>query len=189
MAVVSSHFWFDHHFGLSLCCDASCLPFVFSWLALFSGLAGFCLVSLTWPSGSLYHGVAPLVSIWAALYCMSVIGSHFWLGRCFGSSLCCDPSGFGRFFPAPSLDASAPHSMLEVDRVVLSAVGFLFVLPWWGRHDIRGVSSWECPSFSSLDVATMLTLVNLLEPSPCSLGCWLGVCKCICIRNLTFTLT
>ena len=109
MAVVGSHFWFGRRFGSSLCCDASCL-------AVFIFLAGPChwssRVFMLRPSVALSCGITPLVSIWDALFCMAVVGSHLWFVRCFSSSLCCDASGFCCFVPATSFDASIPPSMI-----------------------------------------------------------------------------
>ena len=74
------------------------------------------------------------------MYCMDVVGSHFWFVRRFGSPLCCDASCLAILCRTSSFGASATLSMIEVGLVVLSAVGLIFVLTWWGRHDSREFS-------------------------------------------------
>ena len=102
--------------------------FVSSWPDLVSGVASFCLVLLSWPSGSLPRGVALSVSTYTDPSCMAVVVSYFWFSSFFGFSLCCDASGFGRFVPTTSFGVSLPLAMLDMGHVVLSSVSLLFVL-------------------------------------------------------------
>ena len=85
------------------------------------------------------------------------------------------PFGFGRFVPDSSFGASPSASMINVGRVVMLAVGLLFVLTWWGQCDSWRVLSWGCPYCSSLGVATLLPLVNFMETSSCSSVGWSDV--------------
>ena len=120
---------------------------------------------------------------------MTVDGSHFWFVHCFGSYLCFDASSFGCFLLAPSVEVSAPPSMIEVGSVVLSAVLLVFVIPCLGRHDIQDVLSWGCHYCLYLVVSTLLSLVNLLDLSTCSSGRWSSIWRCSRSRKLTFTHT